>query len=49
LIHVTGNRAMPGAWLSAAAACSLIATFLLSRARIAAWNPRAAVVAEAAS
>ncbi len=29
LIHVTGNRAMPGVWLSAAAACGLIATILL--------------------
>ena len=25
LIHVTGNRAMPGAWLSAAAVCALVA------------------------
>jgi metabolite-proton symporter len=32
LIHETGNRAMPGAWVSAAAACGLAAT-LLSRAR----------------
>jgi MFS family permease len=31
LIHVTGNRAMPGAWLSLAAACGLVAT-LLTRA-----------------
>ena len=29
LIHVTGNRAMPGAWLSAAAASGLIALLLL--------------------
>jgi MFS family permease len=28
LIHVTGNRAMPGAWLSLAAACGLVATLL---------------------
>src|SRR5580704_10779880 len=27
LIHVTGNRAVPGLWLSFAAACGLIATF----------------------
>jgi len=27
LIHMTGNRAMPGLWLSFAAACSLVATF----------------------
>ena len=49
LIHVTGNRAMPGAWLALAAACSLIATVLLSPARIASWNPPAAVVAQATS
>jgi MFS family permease len=48
LIHATGNRAMPGAWLSAAAACSLISTLLLSRARIASWNPPAVVEAQAA-
>ena len=47
LIHITGNRAMPGAWLSAAAACSLISTLLLSRARLAAWNTPAAVEASA--
>lgn len=28
LIHVSGNRAIPGLWLSFAAACSLAATFL---------------------
>jgi MFS family permease len=28
LIHVTGNRAIPGVWLSFAAACGLIAAFL---------------------
>jgi MFS family permease len=28
LIHVTGNRAMPGLWLSFAAACGLAASFL---------------------
>jgi MFS family permease len=31
LIHITGNRAMPGAWLSAAAACGLIAVLSLPR------------------
>jgi MFS family permease len=48
LIHITGNRAMPGAWLSAAAACSLISTLLLSRARLASWNTPATVEARAA-
>jgi hypothetical protein len=28
LIHVTGNRAVPGLWLSAAAACGLIAAII---------------------
>jgi metabolite-proton symporter len=28
LIHATGNHAIPGLWLSAAAACSLVAVFL---------------------
>ncbi|MBB2162594.1 MFS transporter [Gluconacetobacter sacchari] len=28
LIHATGDRAMPGAWLSAAALCGLVATFV---------------------
>jgi len=28
LIHVTGNQAVPGMWLSFAAACGLVATFL---------------------
>jgi MHS family citrate/tricarballylate:H+ symporter-like MFS transporter len=31
LIHITGNRAMPGAWLSFAALMGLTATVLLSR------------------
>lgn len=35
LIHATGNRAIPGAWLSFAAACGLIATALLTSARVA--------------
>jgi len=30
LIHVTGNRAMPGIWLSLAALCGLAATLLLN-------------------
>jgi MFS family permease len=30
LIHVTGNRAMPGVWLSLAAAMGLTATLLLA-------------------
>ena len=28
LIHLTGNRAVPGLWLSFAAACGLVAAFL---------------------
>jgi hypothetical protein len=28
LIHVTGNRAVPGLWLSFAAACGLVASLL---------------------
>jgi MFS family permease len=35
LIHATGNRAIPGLWLSLAAACGLIATALLSSSRVA--------------
>lgn len=31
LIHESGNRAMPGAWLAAAAACGLVATLVLGR------------------
>jgi len=31
LIHETGNRAMPGVWLMAAAACGLTATLILGR------------------
>jgi hypothetical protein len=27
LIHITGNRAVPGLWLSFASACGLVATF----------------------
>lgn len=33
LIHLTGNRAMPGVWLSGAAACGMMATILLSQQR----------------
>jgi hypothetical protein len=28
LIHITGNRAIPGLWLTLAAGCGLIATLL---------------------
>ena len=35
LIHATGNRAIPGLWLSCAAACGLMATALLSSSRVA--------------
>ena len=31
LIHTTGNRAMPGVWLSFAAACGLVAAFMAPR------------------
>jgi MFS family permease len=34
LIHATGNRAVPGLWLSFAAACGLIATALLNPSRV---------------
>ena len=47
LIHATNNRAMPGAWLALAAACSLVSTVLLSQERIASWN--APAVARATS
>ncbi|HTS47383.1 MAG TPA: MFS transporter [Bryobacteraceae bacterium] len=43
LIHATGNRAMPGAWLSLAAACGLFATIRLSPARLAVREAAAAV------
>ncbi len=39
LIHVTGNRAMPGAWFAFASACGLLAAVALSRTR---WRPEAA-------
>ena len=35
LIHATGNRAIPGLWLSFAAVCGLIATMLMSSSRVA--------------
>jgi hypothetical protein len=38
LIHATGNRAVPGLWLSFAAACGLIATALLSPSRVARYS-----------
>jgi MFS family permease len=38
LIHATGNRAIPGLWLSFAAACGLIATALLSPSRVARYS-----------
>jgi MFS family permease len=55
LIHVTGNRAMPGVWLSLAAACGLIATLLTptdkntgeeSAVAQAAWSGPAAIPRE---
>ncbi len=33
LIHLSGNRAMPGVWLSACAACGLVAVLLLPAAQ----------------
>lgn len=33
LIHITGNKAAPGLWLSAAAVCGFTATLLLTRPR----------------
>ena len=39
LIHVTGNRAMPGAWLSFAAVCGLVAALLLGRPYASARSP----------
>jgi hypothetical protein len=38
LIHATGNRAIPGLWLSFAAVCGLIATVLLSSSRVAKFS-----------
>jgi MFS family permease len=39
LIHVTGNRAMPGVWLSLAALMGLTATLLLSPYRRSSFDP----------
>jgi MFS family permease len=50
LIHVTGNRAMPGAWLSLAAACGLLATLLIRTEETAEdapeWSTRSAIQRE---
>ena len=43
LIHLTGNRAMPGVWLSVAAACGLFAAIRLSPARLLVRESAAAV------
>jgi MFS family permease len=40
LIHVTGNRAMPGVWLSLAALMGLIATLLLTAQRRSSFDAR---------
>jgi MFS family permease len=40
LIHATGNRAIPGLWLSFAAICGLIATMLMSSSRVAQLSAR---------
>lgn len=39
LIHMTGDKAAPGYWMSFAAACALAATFALYRRRAAALTP----------
>ena len=39
LIHATGNRAIPGLWLSFAAICGLIATMLMNSSRVAQLSP----------
>jgi MFS family permease len=44
LIHVTGNRAMPGVWMSFAAVCGFAAAFTLTRTRAA--TPNAILAAE---
>jgi hypothetical protein len=38
LIHITGNRAIPGVWLSLAAGCGLIAALLAKRPSTAAMG-----------
>jgi MFS family permease len=40
LIHQTGNRAIPGAWLSFAAACGLVAALILSPRWLSEERPR---------
>jgi hypothetical protein len=45
LIHVTGNRAMPGLWLSLAAAMGLSATLMLAPGRITARTRESVVSA----
>jgi MFS family permease len=44
LIHLTHNRAVPGLWVSFAAACSLVATLLAARSR-SSHNPTLAAAA----
>ncbi|SAK71133.1 major facilitator superfamily metabolite/H(+) symporter [Caballeronia catudaia] len=39
LIHMTGDKAAPGYWMSFAAVCALLATFALYRRRAAALTP----------
>jgi metabolite-proton symporter len=39
LIHLTGNRAVPGLWLSFAAACGLVAAFLARPQQVASEPP----------
>lgn len=39
LIHLTGDKAAPGYWMSFAAACALLSTFALYRSRAAALTP----------
>jgi MHS family citrate/tricarballylate:H+ symporter-like MFS transporter len=39
LIHMTGDKAAPGYWMSFAAACALVSTFALYRRRTATLTP----------
>ena len=39
LIHITNNRAIPGLWLAFAAACGLLATFMLTPSRVSVHQP----------
>ena len=41
LIHLTGNRAIPGLWLSLAAACGFVATLLAKPSPIEAFEEHA--------